>query len=198
MEVHGWDGKKKPSRGLLVAAQHKRMVAVSRAQEHLETNYWRGQNPKRVVAPLQREEEKKNQIKRSTRRGRIMYSANCQVFTCIPVILHWALRWNYKRDLPVELDDAAGETKPHSIWPSFCTDLLTGDILTKGYRTCVLRIFLKTLSLTLLSRRQRHYITPQHWYHSTRSHAAIIFKNTVCISQPKKPKIIHPTHTDVL
>jgi len=30
--------EKKPSRGLLVAGHHKRMVAVSRAQVHLEAN----------------------------------------------------------------------------------------------------------------------------------------------------------------
>jgi transcriptional regulator of acetoin/glycerol metabolism len=78
----------KPSNGLLVVAQHKRVEAVSRVQEHLEAHYQRGRDPKQVVAPLLKEEEKKNQIKRSTRRSKLLYTANCQVFTCILVFLH--------------------------------------------------------------------------------------------------------------
>ena len=31
--------------------------------------------------------------------GRIMYTANCQVYTCIPVFLHWILRLYCKLDL---------------------------------------------------------------------------------------------------
>jgi hypothetical protein len=143
-KVHGWDGKK-PSRGLLVVAQHKMMEAVSKAQKNLEANYWRGQDPKRIVAPFLKGEEKKNQIKRSTCRSRILYTANRHVFTCIPVFLHWALRWNCKLDLHVELDDPAEKTKPNSIWPCFWAVLLTGDNLTKRYTTCVLRTFVYIL-----------------------------------------------------
>jgi hypothetical protein len=105
-------------------------------------NIWSGgQDPKRVVALLLKEEDKKIQIKRSTRRSIILLTANCHLFTCIPVFVHWALRWNCKLDLPVELDDPVGKTKPHSIWPCFGAVLLTCDNLTKGYRTCVLRTF---------------------------------------------------------
>ena len=77
------------------------------------------QDPNRVVAPLLKEEEKKIRIEQSTRRSRPLYTANCQVFACIPVFVHSALRRNCKLDLPVELDYPAGKTKPHSIWPCF-------------------------------------------------------------------------------